>query len=688
MDNMEWGGDWSSAWHSFPWYRPTDYGSLLQQHYLPSVQHSGLPASLFPKLQQSMARSALSPGDLLHPLYQRPIRSLEPPESEVQDDPKVELEGKDLWEQFHKLGTEMVITKSGRRMFPPCKVRVSGLDKRAKYILLMDLVAVDDCRYKFHNSRWMVAGKADPEMPKRMYIHPDSPATGEQWMQKVVNFHKLKLSNNISDKSGFTILNSMHKYQPRFHLVRANDILKLPYSAFRTYVFKETEFIAVTAYQNEKITQLKINHNPFAKGFRDTGGGKREKKRMLLHSTSQHHVDTSHTADDTHSEEDDNEDADICVDDDVEEKMDEKETSTCLPTLPQDTMVNEKSKTSETETHQELELKEKEQVQTNHIELRTSESEGESDAGHGDICKNRTPVTKALYRPHELVDHGRENPTSSRTVSPSMSVERTSKSIPSDNSETDSKIDSPTKSRSPNSPVVSRHHGSSHNFLSKDFSSPPNVTIVQPSASHSMFPFFYPYSSSSSGMPYSLSPMLLPGNPSLPPGLQLPFIPTSRHSEMGHLSPSHSHAHALSTLNQLTLQNHMLSQSYSSLNSELNGGGALSPNQVSNTNVGPIFPSRTSPRYSPYSLQSSKTFVPSTSPISGSGSQLRNEAEGCGISRPSPIRPRSPQGHRMPYQGMSSSSNPNNELRHMERMLNVLDRKRMESHERSMADVH
>lgn len=49
----------------------------------------------------------------------------------------------------------------------------------------------------------------------------------------------------------------MHKYQPRFHLVRANDILKLPYSTFRTYVFKETEFIAVTAYQNEKVS-LKI----------------------------------------------------------------------------------------------------------------------------------------------------------------------------------------------------------------------------------------------------------------------------------------------------------------------------------------------------------------------------------------------------------------------------------------------
>lgn len=88
-------------------------------------------------------------------------------------------------------------------MFPPFKVRVEGLNETAKYILLMDIVAVDDCRYKFHNSGWTVAGKADPEMPKRMYIHPDSPSRGEQWMSKPVAFHKLKLTNNISDKHGF-----------------------------------------------------------------------------------------------------------------------------------------------------------------------------------------------------------------------------------------------------------------------------------------------------------------------------------------------------------------------------------------------------------------------------------------------------------------------------------------------------
>lgn len=70
------------------------------------------------------------------------------------------------------------------------------------------------------------------------------------------NFKKVwnSLSHIFFFLSFQTILNSMHKYQPRFHLVRANDVLKLPYSTFRSYVFKETEFIAVTAYQNEKVS--------------------------------------------------------------------------------------------------------------------------------------------------------------------------------------------------------------------------------------------------------------------------------------------------------------------------------------------------------------------------------------------------------------------------------------------------
>ncbi|XP_032239131.2 T-box transcription factor TBX3 isoform X2 [Nematostella vectensis] len=202
------------------------------------------------------------------------------------------LDNKDLWQSFHAEKTEMVITKAGRRMFPPIKARISGLDPRAKYFFLLDIIPADDCRYKFHNCRWMVAGKADPELDKPLYIHPDSPSTGAQWMQKTISFHKMKLTNNIADKHGYTILNSMHKYQPRIHIVRADDGYKYPLNQpFKTFTFPETTFIAVTAYQNEKITQLKIDNNPFAKGFREEGAGHRRRMERRRRTESTHEDD-------------------------------------------------------------------------------------------------------------------------------------------------------------------------------------------------------------------------------------------------------------------------------------------------------------------------------------------------------------------------------------------------------------
>ena len=36
-------------------------------------------------------------------------------------------------------------------MFPQMRYRLSGLDPNTKYILLLDIVTADDCRYKFHN---------------------------------------------------------------------------------------------------------------------------------------------------------------------------------------------------------------------------------------------------------------------------------------------------------------------------------------------------------------------------------------------------------------------------------------------------------------------------------------------------------------------------------------------------------
>ncbi|CAL8347304.1 unnamed protein product [Lota lota] len=190
----------------------------------------------------------------------------------IQGSIRMTLEDPDLWKTFHENGTEMIITKPGRRMFPHCKINLSGLIPCAKYILLVDMVPEDGFRYKWKvDDKWEVAGKAEPQPPCRTYLHPDSPAPGSHWMKQSISFLKLKLTNNTLDQHGHIILHSMHRYHPRFHIIQADDMFSVRWSVFQTFTFPETSFMAVTAYQNTKITKLKINHNPFAKGFRDEG---------------------------------------------------------------------------------------------------------------------------------------------------------------------------------------------------------------------------------------------------------------------------------------------------------------------------------------------------------------------------------------------------------------------------------
>ncbi|XP_048386794.1 T-box transcription factor TBX18 isoform X3 [Stegostoma tigrinum] len=196
------------------------------------------------------------------------------------EDIHVELQGADLWKRFHEIGTEMIITKAGRRMFPAMRVKMTGLDPHQQYYIAMDIIPVDNKRYRYvyHSSKWMVAGNADSPVPPRVYIHPDSPASGDTWMRQVISFDKLKLTNNELDDQGHIILHSMHKYQPRVHVIRKecgeelSPVKPIPGGdGVKHFCFPETVFTTVTAYQNQQITRLKIDRNPFAKGFRDSG---------------------------------------------------------------------------------------------------------------------------------------------------------------------------------------------------------------------------------------------------------------------------------------------------------------------------------------------------------------------------------------------------------------------------------
>ncbi|XP_053547944.1 T-box transcription factor TBX22 [Bombina bombina] len=193
---------------------------------------------------------------------------------------QVELQGSELWKRFHEIGTEMIITKAGRRMFPSVRVKVKGLDPSKQYYVAMDVIPVDSKRYRYvyHSSQWMVAGNTDHScISPRLYIHPDSPCSGETWMRQIISFDRVKLTNNEIDDKGHIILQSMHKYKPRVHVIvqdsrfDLSQIQSLPAEGVKTFSFKETEFTTVTAYQNQQITKLKIDRNPFAKGFRDPG---------------------------------------------------------------------------------------------------------------------------------------------------------------------------------------------------------------------------------------------------------------------------------------------------------------------------------------------------------------------------------------------------------------------------------
>uniref|UniRef100_A0A3P8Z3U4 T-box domain-containing protein n=1 Tax=Esox lucius TaxID=8010 RepID=A0A3P8Z3U4_ESOLU len=235
--------------------------------------------SLYPT-SCDMAARAMPP----HLLAPPPVPS-EPTCKGQQDAVKLELENSSLWKQFSSVGTEMIITKKGRRMFPQLKVKLSGLNPTLRYILLLDMVPVDASRYRFQGDAWQVVGGAEARLPDRVFIHPDSPATGAHWQSRSISFHRAKLTNNTLDTQGYIILHSLHRYQPRVHVIEARDVLRWG-GGQHSFVFPETQFLTVTAYQNNKITELKIQSNPFAKGFREDGMNSKRYSKVGKHKNA------------------------------------------------------------------------------------------------------------------------------------------------------------------------------------------------------------------------------------------------------------------------------------------------------------------------------------------------------------------------------------------------------------------
>ena len=187
----------------------------------------------------------------------------------------VSLDNNVMWNEFFRCQTEMIVTQDGSRMFPYCRFRISGLDASKKYSLFLDIQPVDSSLYEWTGHDWRVAGKAVRHVKSQPFSHPESPSTGQHWLEQPVSFYKLKLTNyqgNLVPGQGNIVLHPLHRYLPRLHVVPFENTkkeLKLTGPRVVTFTFPQTEFFAVNAYQNSRFTQLKVNYNPFAKGLKD-----------------------------------------------------------------------------------------------------------------------------------------------------------------------------------------------------------------------------------------------------------------------------------------------------------------------------------------------------------------------------------------------------------------------------------
>lgn len=203
------------------------------------------------------------------------------PTEVIQKNVTVTLECNSVWKQFHSRGTEMILTKQGRRMFPYCRYHLSGLEPEHHYRLFLSIYPSDPYKHRWNwaTKKWETFGLAENQTRSliQAYFPHNRSLKGSDWMSGSVSFYKLKLTNNCKPQDNRILLNTMHRYIPMLHVIPVLDgdtgqpempIVLGPDSM--TFIFPQTEFMAVTCYQNSRITQLKIQYNPFARGFKKT----------------------------------------------------------------------------------------------------------------------------------------------------------------------------------------------------------------------------------------------------------------------------------------------------------------------------------------------------------------------------------------------------------------------------------
>uniref|UniRef100_A0A8R1ENF6 T-box domain-containing protein n=1 Tax=Caenorhabditis japonica TaxID=281687 RepID=A0A8R1ENF6_CAEJA len=142
----------------------------------------------------------------------------------------------------------MILTVSGRRIFPTLEFVIAGLNPSKTYSACFHLEQVDDKRLRFTNKCWQETLSTETRETPRKVWHQQGAQSGSEWMCRPITFDHVRITNKKSKEQGnasYIHLHTQHRYIPVLQIFECS-----PESSSLVSVTKiaHSQFITVTAY--------------------------------------------------------------------------------------------------------------------------------------------------------------------------------------------------------------------------------------------------------------------------------------------------------------------------------------------------------------------------------------------------------------------------------------------------------
>ncbi|KAF1770861.1 hypothetical protein GCK72_002685 [Caenorhabditis remanei] len=273
-------------------FSQTQYGDYLTQ--APMNQQNNLPNAVMP-----------TPSSFNYPVPQIPqmapqlpvsqpvAENNEPPSREI----TVKLEKPEIWNEFHKLGNEMLVLPAGRLIFPRLNYTIDGLNPNCQYSVGLKLRRVNKYYMEFNKKKtpteWKESAKLVQEVPEESNeVFVDS-RIGSHFMENGIDCSMVNINSigrktaeegtdqmkevegeeskkkvyrkRVPTKEKKMLVHSLCRYLPVLRIYSV-DTRSSSVELLKEFSFEETQFVVTTIIKNDAVTRLKTKHNKYARG--------------------------------------------------------------------------------------------------------------------------------------------------------------------------------------------------------------------------------------------------------------------------------------------------------------------------------------------------------------------------------------------------------------------------------------